>query len=67
MARMVKVVPASTRPSARTDVIGQTLNNGMNPLKNGLIYIYICNIPIIRKTPHGYTNEILYHARFQNS
>ena len=29
-------------------------------------YIYICSIPNISKTSHGYTNEIQYHARYEH-
>ena len=46
-------------------VTGQTLNNGIKSLKCGQRYIYICIVPNIYKTPHGYTNEFQYHERPQ--
>ena len=40
----------------KTNVTIQPLNNGMNPFKYVQIYIYMCIIPNIHKTPHGYIN-----------
>ena len=49
-------IPASTKSFANTDITRRTLNNSINPLKYG--QIYICSIHNILKTPHGYTYEI---------
>ena len=55
MAQKVTIILESTTQFEKIYITGRTLNNGMNPLKYGRIYIE--RILNKRKTTHGFTNE----------
>ena len=54
MMRKGTVIPASTKPFAKTDVTGQTLHNSMDPLKDAHIYLFKYN------TQHTKDSTCLY-------
>ena len=54
MALKVTLITSYTQSFTKTDLTGQTFNNGMNKLKDVQIYIFI--ISNMRKNPHRFTN-----------